>query len=632
METEMVKNTLWLAVSALMALSLVITACGPTVAPTTPTAPVAPTTPTAPVTPATPNQEKPQTGTPQPTAEVPRHGGVLNMTVAGEVQNWNQILGIRTGPWGFPFIDDDLLIGDWAKGPAGAGETTWRSSGYDRLAFKTGLLAESWEFVGPDTVIFRIRKGARFAVNPASEASRLVGGREVTAADVAFSLKLVTTHPQAYIYRTGPSLRNADITAPDKSTVKVKVSDGSAMALAMTRLSNGAHTVAPEVWQKYGEGAWKWYQHVGEGPFMVTDYVPASTGIFKKNPNWFMKDTAGPGKGSQLPYLDGIRILIIPDLSTQQAAFRTGKLDWIETTKEPALDFLAKQPKLKMVAWPDEPYNIAGPMYKAPYSDIRVRRALQLALDYDTIIETLYGGQRALPGWPIQPLDQYVGAYLPLGDAPASVQELFSYNPEKAKQLLKEAGYPNGFKAELRFRNSARDLEMAEVAVHYFSKIGVQVTLKPYEAGVWSALSRWERLAGGLAVVGAGSPPGLFYAMQNFRGDQESGNYGLIGWNSATEKWDITDPIIEEAFRKTQEALSDRSDKGFLAAAAIHKELMKYVLDQAYVIQGPTYFSYLVWWPWLKNYHGEFAMGYVDRRNWVNFVWYDEALRKEMGY
>ena len=86
--------------------------------------------------------------------------------------------------------------------------------------------------------------------------------------------------------------------------------------------------VPPEVMQKYGDMT-NWKNSVGTGPFMLTDWIPGSEAVYVRNPNYWMKDPIGPGKGNQLPYLDGVSIVILPDASTQQAALRTAKIDQI---------------------------------------------------------------------------------------------------------------------------------------------------------------------------------------------------------------------------------------------------------------------------------------------------------------
>jgi peptide/nickel transport system substrate-binding protein len=60
--------------------------------------------------------------------------------------------------------------------------------------------------------------------------------------------------------------------------------------------------------------------------------------------------------------------------------------------------------------------------------------------------------------------------------------------------------------------------------------------------------------------------------------------------------------------------------------------MVKYAVDQAYAIPVPYTYKYVFWWPWLKNFTGEYTVGYYNDPNYVPFIWIDEALKKSMGY
>ena len=89
----------------------------------------------------------------------------------------------------------------------------------------------------------------------------------------------------------------------------------------------------------------------------------------------------------------------------------------------------------------------------------------------------------------------------------------------------------------------------------------------------------------------------------------------------------IDDPVVNEAFEKIQILyVTDTA-----AAHRAHRELMKYVLDQAWAIPQVLPPVYTVWWPWLKNYSGEQDVG-TQTRHFYTWIWFDEALKKSMGY
>ena len=93
----------------------------------------------------------------------------------------------------------------------------------------------------------------------------------------------------------------------------------------------------------------------------------------------------------------------------------------------------------------------------------------------------------------------------------------------------------------------------------------------------------------------------------------------------------IDDALVNKTTADLNTVLATDSVNGEARAMAMYKELMKYVLDQAWAIPRPQYHTFVYWWPWLKNYSGELWVGYSDE-NWPRWVWIDQALKKSMGY
>ena len=88
-------------------------------------------------------------------------------------------------------------------------------------------------------------------------------------------------------------------------------------------------------------------------------------------------------------------------------------------------------------------------------------------------------------------------------------------------------------------------------------------------------------------------------------------------------------PVVDEAVAKTQKAVLQ---VGQAAQDPIHRELMKYVLDQAWAIGFPSAGSYTLWWPYVKNYHGETGIGRYNNWNWSKYVWIDQYMKaKTLG-
>ncbi|MEK7354704.1 MAG: ABC transporter substrate-binding protein, partial [Chloroflexota bacterium] len=577
-------------------------------------------------TPTTPTEEKPQKEVVAPTSGVPKYGGTLRLALTADITNFDDVI-TRGFTQGITFLqtNESLWRGDWAKGPAGGygtNESDWVGS-YDVFGLKAGFAAESWKWSADAAknegiLVYQTRKGIRYALNPNSEASRLAAGREMTADDVAFSFRQVMTTPTAYMYRAYPTMRTANITktGPNEVTIKVPLAD---LITAIAKFGNYVGVVPPEVVAKYGSMA-SWKNSVGTGPFMLTDYIPGSQAVLTRNPNYWGKDPVGLGKGNQLPYLDTFQYLVIPDASTRLAALRTGKVDQMSgIAYEDAASMRKTTPALKEAAG-----QLGGPAQyvymntqRKPFNDIKVRRAMLMSVDLESIKASLNHGLGQVLTWPVELVKGYEDVYLGLDDPamPASVKELYTYNPTKAKQLLTEAGYPNGFKTTALI--AAPEVDYFSIIKDMWSKVGIDLSLNIQETGQRTAIYN----TGNYDIVGAvggRGPISVFYHMVTMRAD------GPVGGNAAQ----INDPVIVAASDKMKEVyITDEK-----AAMKLFKELMKHVLDQAYVVSRPIYPQATFWWPWLKNYSGEIQIGYFDTNYWASFIWIDQALKKSMGY
>lgn len=565
-----------------------------------------------------------------PVAEGPKYGGTFNIVGASDLVTW-QPSWLITGQ--IPnLIYQHLWEGDWAKGPAGGygtNETNWGSANNDLFYLKSGAIAESWEWTIDEekdqgVIVWQIRQGVHFALDPDSEASRLVGGREMTADDVVYTIKQSTTDERAFVFRVNSELRNLDVTktGPWEVTIKVPI---DAMITAISRTGDAMMVYPREVADKYGDLN-TWDRAVGTGPFMLTSYIAGSEAILKRNDNYWMKDPVGPGKGNQLPYLDTVRYMIIPDFSTRLAALRTGKIDWMNNLSlENAEDIRKTAPELLEQA--SISFQGRGtPTYMRidmkPFSDIRVRKALMLATDFEEILQGVAqgNGQIVTAPWAetIEYRDLYVGLDDP--DFPESVRELYSYNPEKAKQLLEEAGYPDGLRVEILLPSTGNTYAGIGYADYYsilkdmWAKVGIDLVFDIKEptaiipikrAGEHPVLS--EQQPGPVAIFHVGNPvtPG--------------------NWHNLSM---IDDPIINEAMIEVRRtAIFDLKE----AMNIFREKVFKTYLEQVYAIPGIVGYNYTFWWPWLKNYSGEWTIGYDD---WTvaTWIWIDQDLKKSMGY
>jgi peptide/nickel transport system substrate-binding protein len=191
---------------------------------------------------------------------------------------------------------------------------------------------------------------------------------------------------------------------------------------------------------------------------------------------------------------------------------------------------------------------------------------------------------------------------------PKSTQELFTYDPEKAKKLLAEAGYPNGFKTELETFTGSED-QVALVAAD-LKKIGVIVDIKMRE------------YAASLSIMTNKTHTGLLYESVS-HGSPYSACSGvaykgaITTWNGAC--WD--DPKYNADYEKIQQM----TDPNQLFPAI--KAIGVYFLDQAPYIWQPVQYRYRFAWPWAKNYYGELNF-VADAPGTVHtYVWLDQKMK-----
>ena len=596
----------WLSIPVVLILGI-ISACSS--APLTTT--VAPTNATTP--PPGTTTSKPVSTT--PSGDVPKYGGTLVKGYTTDVVGFDEVIGFHANPTvPIHLTNEEMWGGDWAKGPAGTGQAAYDIGGADRWDLKAGVIAESWEFPQPGTSIWHIRRGIHWWLNPASEASRLVAGRELTADDVVSTLNMYIKTPRAYL-ASQPGLKDATITSPEPWVVKITI-DPLYAANAIMRFGDFASIVPPEVVKKYGDMS-DWRVAEGSGPYMLTDYVSGSSVTLKRNPSYWDKDPVGPGKGNQLPYLDEVRMLIIPDASSMESAFRTAKIDQGGFDWETGPRLLKENAKLLSGKNTfDGGFNThffveGNPIFK----DIRVRRAMMMAINWESLVKDLFGGDAQINVWPVTYNSQYAGLYLSLDDpdCPATVKELYKFNLDKAKALMKEAGYPNGFKTTVICSNGTTVVDYYSVIKEMWSKLGIDLTIDARESAVHTSIWRgqqWTELCyssmGGLGTAFTGG---------NIYGDQSS--------NGSR----VHDKVVEEAVKKM---ITTVANEGQGAADKIHRELMKYVLDQAWAVPYPKAPGYRLWWPWVKNYRNEFSVGYWNEGNWSKWTWIDQNLKAQV--
>ncbi|MFC2038343.1 ABC transporter substrate-binding protein [Chloroflexota bacterium] len=586
----MAKKIVWLVVSCLMVLSLVMASCGP----------------------AAEVEEDEGEGAYAPASE-PKYGGTITSYGYGYNRSFDptKAQAIRVGH--MQLTSNELIQGDWTKGPQGSGDTIWDWGFVGDETLLVGELAESWEMPDAETIIWHIVEGAKFHDRAP------VNGREVTAEDVAWSMMYQYEWPgtwQNMAYPPESGLAPTSFKALDKYTVEVKV-PAKGQKAALLEMGENAYTSPPEVWigdgPGEGEGMETWDKVIGSGPFLLTGHVSGTGSTYSKNPDYWEMDPLHPQ--NRLPYPDTVKILDIADVATRVTAFRTGKLDLVRGFAfEDALVLIDQIPEIQYTTKLGTPFVAAGRQDKPelPFDDIKVRQAMNLAVNQVEILEDYLQGEGALLGYPYHPTKTFEKMYTPMEEMPAGVKLLFTHDVDKAKELLAEAGYPDGFKTKIVVRNTEAD--EASMVARYLQDVGIDMELDVVEAGVWSSIDA----ANSQEEMYYGSAKGCWNPMEMLQ--TKTGMYS----NYAI----IDDPYYDDLY----EFIGNNMYGNPTELMSRLKEAGVYELESAWGIWMPGKNIYNMWWPWMQNYYGIDWTGWAGLADWYKAVWIDEEMKAGMGY
>lgn len=266
----------------------------------------------------------------------------------------------------------------------------------------------------------------------------------------------------------------------------------------------------------------------------------------------------------------------------------------------------------------DQPNIIGMRTDKAdlPYKDKKVRQALMMATNFDLFKTQLYGGDAETMVWPVA-VQNAPDLIDPLDKMPDSVQTLYKYNPEGAKKLLADAGYPSGFKTSVVCSSQASAIDAMSVFKEMWSKVGVVLDIQTREQVVYQSISSarsYPELYYGMTL---GS--GVWANMVSFRG---TSMFNRSYWDDPTGK----DPQVEAVYAEIQKNLFTDDKK----TRELYRKLMPYILEQVPVIPVPNPYLYLFWQPWVKNYHGQGMVDYSMGGVWTSWVWLDQSLKESM--
>lgn len=562
----------------------------------------------------------------QGSVPTPVYGGTLTAAITSGYASLDPATTASINVGHMFFTSSKLIQGDWTKGPQGAGQTSWAWGYLSDVSLLTGELASSWELPDSTTIIYHINPNAHYFINPQAAANSLVNGRAVTAQDVAWNICMQFNYPglwQTNAYPPtepakvtdkilpGDPRRPTSVTAIDAHTVQVKV-PATSQGIMLLEIGCNMYTNPPEVWTK-SDGMTNWKNVIGSSAWILSDYVSDSKVTYAKNPDYWETDPLYPGKNYKWPYADQFVQLVIPDTSTLTASIRTGKVDFqVGLSHDNAMPLINS---LKNLQWKKR-IGLApilnGNINEKPFSDIRVRQALNMAIDKQSWLNNYLSGDGELLGYPYPSDPDWSKYYTPLNEEPADVQELYTYNPDKAKQLLADAGYPNGFETSVTVNSAGSASDEVSMLASYLAKVGVTLKMNLVDPSTWFSMFVKRQYSG----MWYGSGGGIWAP------DEQLNTKNGMGMAY------INDPYYAQ--------VGDIIAKDMVSDPATYFKTMKeegvHELQSAWGIFLPAPYGYDVWWPWVGNYDGIAWTGWAGSWQWVKSIWIDQNMKKSMGF
>ena len=438
-------------------------------------------------------------------------------------------------------------------------------------------LAERWE-VSEDgkTYTFYLREAYWHDKEP-------VNGRQLTAEDVVATMERIINLPghQAALLSEVDS-----IVAADAQTVVFTLKQPFAPFLNF--MANHFMWILPK--EAIDGEVDLVTDAIGTGPFVLEKWEDNVQATYKKNTNYYEE-----GK----PYLDEIIYKVVPDQGTSIAAFRTGQADAISSLSPQELAQLQKtNPDIKifeaLFATQEQLYmNIE----REPFTDLRVRKAISMAVDRKSMVKAIYGGGET--SGPVNPS---------LGDWALSLEEreeLLPYNPEEAKKLLAEAGYPNGFDTTMIVTNGYGEqlVRVAQWVAEDLRNIGINAELEIVEYAAYFS-ERWPNVDYDMGI-----------GYQTYFQEPDEWLRTQLHTNGSRNWYNNSDPELDKMLDEQRTILDVEERKQYVY------EIQRYVLENLMnPIPLTTYYTKTPRQPYVRDVYPHASYGYGYLKN----VWLDK--------
>jgi len=396
----------------------------------------------------------------------PKRGGTLRISAPANPSSLDPATGGAGSDHAFLFTMYDTL-------------TEWD---FETLKPKPGL-AESWSFTDPTTLVLNIRSGVTFH-----------DGTPLDAEAVKFNLERNKSDPKSNIKADLASMASAEITGPMQVTLRLSAPDTALPGI----LSDRAGMMVSPTAIKASSAGNVARTPVGAGAYAFVSWADGEKIVVKRNEKYWKPNR---------PYPDGIEISIIPELTTGSRSVTAGQNDLMYQLPPRQKAIMDRVPSVKIANGPTlYVFQIFLNWAKPPFDNIKVRQAFNFAIDRETFVKAALAGL-AEPAYMNLPKAHW--AY------DKSVAGLYPHNPEKAKQLLAEAGFKDGLSIDLNGYPDQDSVQRQEILIEQFRKAGINVKFSNAPiAEASAAFFGPEKRGSGLLAAWTGRPdPSLTYSL-----------------------------------------------------------------------------------------------------------------------
>lgn len=414
-------------------------------------------------------------------------------------------------------------------------------------------LAESWENVDEKTWVFHLKKGVLFH-----------NGDELKASDVKFTFDRIM-NPETKSTGMTHVKEIQSVEVVDPFTVKLILK--RPFSPLITNLSRYEVVILNE--RAVTEAGVDYAKKpVGTGPFKFVEWIPGDKVTLAKFDQYF--------EGA--PKIDGVVYRAIPEDATRVIELESGGVDLVAPPFPPQ-DFAAMKERKDMTTHETLAQSTIFVGFNTtakPFDNKLVRQAVNYAIDKQAIIDTIYSGLASPSHGPLSPR---VSGY------DSSLPPAYPYDPEKARALLKEAGFPDGFKTWIWANPTTERKMICEMVQQYLAEVGISVEIELIEWGAFlAATGRGAKGMYTLGWIGTGDADGGLYPRFH------SSNIGGINRNY----W--SSPKVDELLDKARTSMNAEERK------AIYNEVQHIVVEEAPELFLAVQIETAVSKPYVKGY------------------------------